>query len=117
MAKFQRHIFVCQNERSSEDPRGSCTARGSAKVLEAFKEKLVQAGYKRIVRPNKAGCLDQCAHGVCVVVYPDAVWYGGVSTGDVDEIIQRHVIGGVPVGRLLIPDAQLTGLESPRSEK
>ncbi len=113
MAKFQRHVFICQNERSHEDPRGSCTARGSAKVLEAFKEKLVKAGFKRIVRPNKAGCLDQCAHGVCVVVYPDAVWYGGVTPDDVDEIIERHLKGGVPVERLVIPDDQLTGLDTP----
>ena len=117
MAKFQRHIFVCTNERSAEDPRGSCNARGSAKVLEAFKEKLVKAGFKRIVRPNKAGCLDQCAHGVCLVVYPEAVRYGGVTPGDVDEIIERHIKGGEPLARLLIPDDQLTGLDGPQSAK
>ena len=63
------------------------------------------------MRPNKAGCLDQCAHGVTVVVYPDAVWYGGVTVEDVDEIIERHVIGGEPVERLVIPDSRLTGRE------
>jgi (2Fe-2S) ferredoxin len=111
MAKFQRHVFVCTNERPGDDARGSCTARGADKVLTAFKEKLVAAGFKRIVRPNKAGCLDQCAHGVCVVVYPDAIWYGGVTPADVDEIISRHIISGLPVQRLLIPDEQLTGLD------
>src|SRR5690349_11140056 len=114
MAKFQKHVFVCQNERTPDDPRGSCTARGSREVLEAFKAKLHAAGFKRIVRPNKAGCLDQCAHGVCVVVYPDAVWYGGVKPEDVDEIIERHVKGGEPVQRLIIPDDQLTGIDPAR---
>jgi (2Fe-2S) ferredoxin len=114
MAKFQRHVFVCTNERSADDPRGSCTARGSDKVLAAFKEKLVAAGYKRIVRPNKAGCLDQCAHGVCVVVYPDAIWYGGVTPADVEEILSSHFVQGVPVQRLLIPDDKLTGLDPAR---
>ena len=114
MAKFQRHVFVCINERGPDDPRGSCKARGSEAVLSAFKEQLVDAGFKRIVRPNKAGCLDQCAHGVCVVVYPDAVWYGGVTPGDVGEIIASHLVGGVPVQRLLIPDDQLTGLDVSR---
>lgn len=117
MAKFQRHVFVCQNERSADDPRGCCSARGSAAVLAAFKEKLVRAGFKRIVRANKAGCLDQCAHGVSVVVYPDAVWYGGVTPEDVDEIIERHLIGGTPVMRLVIPDDQLTGLDPSRGAK
>jgi (2Fe-2S) ferredoxin len=111
MAKFQKHVFVCTNERTPEDPRGSCTARGSHEVLAAFKQQLVEAGFKRIVRPNKAGCLDQCAHGVCVVVYPDAVWYGGVTPGDVHEIIARHLTGGEVVRRLVIPDDELTGIE------
>jgi (2Fe-2S) ferredoxin len=67
---------------------------------------------KRIVRPNKAGCLDQCAQGVTVVVYPEQVWYGHVTPADVPEIIQQHILGGKPVARLLIPDAELTGIEA-----
>ncbi|HUR27760.1 MAG TPA: (2Fe-2S) ferredoxin domain-containing protein [Planctomycetota bacterium] len=116
MAKFQKHVFVCQNERTPGDPRGSCTARGSAEVLAAFKEQLFAAGFKRIVRPNKAGCLDQCAHGVCVVIYPDAVWYGGVTPDDVASIIEEHIRGGVPVQRLLIPDDELTGIDPARAK-
>jgi len=109
MAKFQRHIFVCTNERASGDERGSCKARGGDAVAEAFKHKLYERGFKRVVRPNKAGCLDQCAQGVCVVVYPDAVWYGGVKPEDVDEIIESHVVGGKALERLVIPDDKLTG--------
>ena len=64
-----------------------------------------------MVRANKAGCLDQSAQGVSVVVYPDGVWYGGVSVDDVDEIIEQHIVGGRPVERLVVPDAELTGRE------
>ena len=113
MAKFLRHLFVCTNERESSDPRGSCTARGSAAVLAALKEKAHAAGLKRIVRVNKAGCLDQCARGVTVVVYPEAVWYGGVTLADVDEIVARHLVRGEPVRRLEIPAQELTGREPP----
>jgi len=111
MAKFQRHIFICVNERAPDDPRGCCKARGSEDVAAAFKTKLYERGFKRIVRPNKSGCLDQCAHGVTCVVYPDGVWYGGVTPSDVDEIIESHIVGGRPVARLVIPDAELTGVE------
>jgi (2Fe-2S) ferredoxin len=52
------------------------------------------------VRANAAGCLDQCARGVTVVVYPDQTWYGGVTAADVPEIVQSHLIDGVPVDRL-----------------
>ena len=110
MAKFQRHLFICINQRAPDDPRGCCSASGGEEVASAFKQKLYDVGLKRIVRPNKSGCLDQCAMGVTVVVYPEAVWYGGVTVDDVDEIIREHIIGGRPVQRLVIPDAQLTGL-------
>jgi (2Fe-2S) ferredoxin len=113
MAKFLRHLFICTNQRGPDDPRGSCTARGSAEVVEALKQKVHACGLKRIVRVNKAGCLDQCAKGVTVVVYPDATWYGGVTVGDVDEIVERHLVQGEPVRRLVIPDHELTGKEAP----
>lgn len=109
MAKFQRHVFICTNERAKDDPRGDCGAKGGHEVAEAFKKKLHDKGLKRIVRPNKAGCLDQCALGCTVVVYPEQVWYGRVTAADVDEIVESHIVGGVPVARLVIPDGELTG--------
>ena len=111
MAKFQRHLFICTNERAADNPRGCCKSKGGQEVAAAFKERLFNAGYKRIVRPNKAGCLDQCEKGVTVVVYPEAVWYGGVTVDDVDEIIREHIAGGRVVERLVIPDDQLTGID------
>lgn len=111
MARFQRHLFVCVNQRPGDDPRGCCAERGGMEVAKALKKKLYERGFKRIVRPNKAYCLDQCARGVTMVVYPDGVWYGGVTPADVDEIIEEHVVHGRPVERLRIPDEELTGKE------
>jgi (2Fe-2S) ferredoxin len=39
---------------------------------------------------------------VTVVVYPEQVWYGGVKVSDVAEIVDKHLIGDVPVDRLRI---------------
>lgn len=111
MAQFQRHIFVCVNQRPGEDPRGCCASAGGMEVASALKKRLYDRGFKRVVRPNKAYCLDQCARGVAMVVYPEGVWYGGVTVNDVDEIIEEHVVNGRPVERLRIPDDQLTGRE------
>ena len=119
MAQFQHHVFICINERKAGDPRGCCAGRGGVEVAAAFKKKLYERGLKRIVRPNKAGCLDQCAAGVTCVVYPGAVWYGRVTVDDVDEIIDEHLIGGRPVERLVIPHEALTGIDpdaAPRAD-
>lgn len=70
----------------------------------AFKRELGRLGIKDRVRANNAGCLDQCEHGVTVVIYPEQVWYGGVTESDVPELIERHVIKGEYVTRLMIPE-------------
>jgi (2Fe-2S) ferredoxin len=104
MSRYQRHIFVCLNERPPEDARGSCAAKGSAAVRDRFREELKKRGLASRVRTNNAGCLDACAHGTTVVIYPDAVWYGAVKPEDVEEIIDRTVLHGEVIQRLLIPD-------------
>lgn len=104
MPKFERHIFVCGNVRPVGHPRGCCDPTGKAELQKAFKQKLAERGLKGTVRANQAGCLDQCEHGPNVVVYPEAVWYGGVTLADVDEIIESHIVGGRPVERLRLKD-------------
>ena len=108
MAKFEKHIFICTNQRPEGNPRGCCNPTGNAELHSEFKTKLKQRGISNSqVRANKAGCLDQCEVGPTVVVYPDAVWYGGVTPADVDEIIESHIVGGKPGERLIIPDSVL----------
>jgi (2Fe-2S) ferredoxin len=109
VAKFQRHLFVCIHERAADDARGCCSAKGSQEIAKALKRSAYDKGLKRLVRVNRAGCLDQCARGVTCVVYPEAVWYGEVTLDDVEEIVQKHLIDGEVVERLRIPDDRLTG--------
>lgn len=117
MAKFQRHVFVCTNERAPGDKRGDCASRGAHELVAELKQKLYARGMTKMVRPNKSGCLDQCEHGAAMVVYPEAVWYGHVELADLDEIVEQHLVRGCPVARLVIPDDQLTGRTTPMEPK
>jgi (2Fe-2S) ferredoxin len=107
MPKFEKHIFICGNQRPPGHPRGCCDPNAQAELQKLFKQKLAERGLKGRVRANQAGCLDQCEHGPNLVVYPDAVWYGAVTPADVDEIIESHIIGGKPVERLVLADSCL----------
>ncbi len=98
--RFRHHVFVCENRRDPGDPRGCCAERGGAAVREALKAELERRGLKAQIRANAAGCLDACAHGPTMVVYPEGVWYGRVRPEDVPEIVERHLVGGEPVERL-----------------
>jgi (2Fe-2S) ferredoxin len=99
---FEKHVFICTNRRDADNPKGSCAPKGGEEVKDEFKRLLHERGLKKRMRANAAGCLDQCARGVTVVVYPEQVWYGGVKVSDVAEIVDKHLIGDVPVDRLRI---------------
>ena len=99
---FQRHIFFCLNQR---DPGQACCAQHAAQqAFDHCKARVKALGLDGPgrVRVNKAGCLDRCAGGPVAVVYPEAVWYGYVDQADIDEIVESHLQGGVPVQRLLL---------------
>lgn len=100
MPQLERHVFVCCNERDADDPRGCCAAKDAEAVRDALKARLKALGVSKQIRANKAGCLDQCKHGVTVVVYPEQTWYRGVTVEDVEEIVQEHLLQGRPVERL-----------------
>lgn len=115
MPSFARHVFVCTNERPADNPRGSCKAKHGEAVRDRFKKELAARGLTTQVRANAAGCLDQCEHGVAVVVYPEQVWYGAVTVDDVVEVIEQHIVGGVPVARLRLPaQPQLAAIDDGR---
>ncbi len=76
-------------------------------MRSAFKAELKKRMLGPCVRANKAGCLDQCELGPTVVIYPQAIWYGGVKLSDVPRIIDETVIGGRIIEDLRIPDGKL----------
>lgn len=104
MKRFEKHIFVCENKRPERDPKGCCANKKSPEVRALFKKRLKELGISSSVRSNAAGCLDACEYGITIVVYPEQVWYGGVTLDDVEEILQSHIIRNIPVERLKIKD-------------
>lgn len=102
MSYYQRHVFFCCNQREAPD---KCCNDFGATVMQAYAKGRVRelglAGPGK-VRMNKAGCLDRCEEGPVLVVYPEGTWYTYVDRADIDEIIERHVIGGEIVERLKI---------------
>ncbi len=103
MSRFIKHIFVCNNQRQADDPRGCCSARGSVDLLDYLKKRVHESGLKGKVRVNKAGCLDACQYGPSLVIYPDDVWYSPQTQEDMEEILTEHVENNRIVERLLMP--------------
>ena len=71
-------------------------------MFEYAKKRIKELGLSGTgkVRVNKAGCLDRCADGPVMVIYPQGIWYTFVDIEDIEEIIQSHLIQDKPVERL-----------------
>ncbi len=104
MPKFTSHIFICCNRRDAGHSRGCCDPQGGETLLHAFKRELKARQLGPLVRANRAGCLEQCEQGPTVVIYPQAIWYGGVRVEDVPRIIEETVLAGQTIEELRIPD-------------
>ena len=107
---FQQHVFICDNQRDEGHVRGCCAARGAAELRDYLKAqiKALKLNGKGKIRVNKAGCLDRCELGPVLVIYPEETWYRPQNKGDIDEILQRHLIAGEKVTRLQLSRNQLT---------
>jgi (2Fe-2S) ferredoxin len=102
MSFFAKHVFFCINER---DGGAQCCAGCGASEVQSYAKERIKALKKSgegKIRINRAGCLDRCDEGPVMVVYPEAVWYRYVDKTDIDEIIEKHLIGNQPVERLQI---------------
>lgn len=99
---YKHHVFFCTNQR--DDGRACCAqhqAQDMRDYAKAQTKALGLAGPGQ-VRINNAGCLDRCALGPVVVIYPEGTWYTYVDREDIDEIITSHLQQGKIVQRLLL---------------
>ena len=87
-----KEIMVCHGT--------GCTSSKSDKILEKFRE-IVQEKELLNVNIIQTGCFGLCAIGPIVIIKPENVFYAKVNVEDCEEIIQKHIIDGEIVQRLL----------------
>lgn len=103
---FDKHIFICTNQREPGAARKSCGEAHGLEIVDAFKKRLKELNLPIKLRAQKAGCLDICDFGQTIAVYPEGVFYVGVGQEDVEEIIQEHIIHNRPVQRLILENVR-----------
>jgi len=104
MPKPTHHILVCTTRRPPGNPRGSCGEKGSRDLIPAFYDEMEKRMLFGQILITESSCLGPCPIGATVVVYPDGVWYKGVTPADVPEIMENHISQGKPVERLMVPE-------------
>ena len=104
---FTHHIFCCLNQREPGNSRGCCASKDAEPLFEYFKQRVKTLGIDK-TRVNRAGCLDRCADGPTVVIYPEGIWYSLKTKADIDRVIASHLQQNQPVESLMITPASNT---------
>ncbi|SPF56810.1 Putative ferredoxin 2Fe-2S protein (modular protein) [Candidatus Sulfopaludibacter sp. SbA4] len=102
MEPFRYHVFVCDQQKPEGVP--CCTARGAGQVLEALRREVNVRGLEDEVQVTTCGSLGLCENGPNLVVYPEGIWYSGVTPADVPEIVRSHFQEGTLAERLVRTD-------------
>ncbi|EMR12630.1 Fe2-S2-type ferredoxin [Methylophaga lonarensis MPL] len=98
MTDFYRyHLFFCTHLRDDGTP--CCQANNAQQLRDYAKQRVKDLKLKK-VRVNNAGCLNRCALGPVMVIYPEGTWYQYQNENDIDEIIESHLLNGKVVERL-----------------
>lgn len=112
---YAPHIFFCLAESGCQANEACCGAKGAKELFDHMRAYAKGKGVKNI-RVNRSACLERCALGPVMVLYPEGIFYAVRTPRDVEEVVDTHIIGGGRVERLMLtPETRPADLASAQS--
>ena len=90
MEPYRRHVLVCVGGFCSPDRGGRALY---ARLPELLQREGLLFGPGRVKR-SETPCLGVCGGGPIVAVYPEGVWYAGVTLPLLERIVTEHLRDG-----------------------
>lgn len=63
---YEKHIFICTNQRK-EGARKCCGEVHGMALVDAFKKKIKEHGLQNTIRAQKTGCFDICEYDLTLL--------------------------------------------------
>ena len=92
----KRHIVLCGGT--------GCLSSNSDEITKEFRKLVAEKHLEDKVTVNQVGCFGFCSQGPFVKIYPEDTLYRLVKIEDVSEIVEKDIIDGEVVDRLLYID-------------
>ena len=92
-----------------------CLSSNSAEIREKIEAMIAEKGLSDRVSVNQVGCFGYCSQGPFVKIYPEDTLYRLVTIEDVEEIVEKDIVSGEVVERLLFVEPE-TGKTVARQE-
>lgn len=96
MPEKQHTILICQGT--------GCISGGAVQIKEALEAECKRQKTPDGVEIKHTGCHGFCQRGPLVVIEPEGIFYTGVTSNDISDIIRSIQPGAAPVERLLYYD-------------
>ena len=82
------YIFVCSNDSGGKTR--SCADGNSSLIRTMLKKEVGRRGWRKQVRVSpSSGCMGRCSIGPNVMIYPQKIWFSGVSPNDIGQIVSK----------------------------
>ncbi|MBB6715687.1 NADH-quinone oxidoreductase subunit NuoF [Clostridium gasigenes] len=104
----EKHIMICGGT--------GCKASNSDEIIDALNSAIVEKNLEQRVKVVMTGCFGFCAQGPIVQILPDKTFYIKVTKEDAEEIINKHIIKGEIIDRLLYKNPETKKLAETRDE-
>ncbi|MHB1404244.1 MAG: NADH-quinone oxidoreductase subunit NuoF [Desulfitobacteriaceae bacterium] len=109
-AEKQRLLAEIKTEKSS-DKRAvlfctgtGCASSGAHSLIDLMDGELKKRGLDHTISTRPTGCHGFCEQGPIVIVEPDQTFYTHVTPEDIPEIVEKDLVQGERVDRLLYVD-------------
>ncbi|AEI43870.1 (2Fe-2S) ferredoxin domain-containing protein [Paenibacillus mucilaginosus] len=89
LSNTRHHVLICNG--------GSCMRGGAEAVTQAIREEIRTCGADGLIHTTRTRCNGRCDDACVVIVYPEGVWYQGMTPESGRQMVQEHLLGGSPV--------------------